>query len=64
MTRSLQELEQHDAFIARHIGPSNEDQASMLAALGYPSRAALMDAVIPAAIRRRAPMPLPAPCAP
>ncbi len=32
----------------------------MLAALGYPSRAALMDAIVPAAIRRRAPLALPA----
>ena len=53
-------LEQHDAFVARHIGTSPADQAVMLAELGYPSRAALMDAVIPAAIRRKSPMTLPA----
>ncbi len=50
--QSLTELEQHDAFIARHIGTSPEDQAQMLADLGYASRHDLMDAVIPAAIRR------------
>ena len=31
----------------------------MLAALGYPSRAALIDAIVPAAIRRSAPLALP-----
>ena len=33
----------------------------MLAALGYASRAALMDAIVPPAIRERAPLPLPGP---
>ena len=57
---TLDALEQTDAFIARHIGTSPEDQAAMLAALGYPSRAALMDAIVPAAIRRRQKLALPA----
>ena len=51
-TSTLAQLERRDAFVARHIGPSADDQATMLAALGYPSRAALVDAIVPAAIRR------------
>jgi len=57
----LETLEQTDAFVARHIGTAPRDQAAMLEALGYPSRAALMDAIVPAAIRRRSPLDLPAP---
>ncbi len=53
-------LEQSDAFIARHIGTTPDDQAAMLEALGSTSRAALMDAIVPAAIRRRTPLALPA----
>ncbi|MBS1154286.1 MAG: glycine dehydrogenase (aminomethyl-transferring) [Proteobacteria bacterium] len=61
MHRTLAELEQRDAFIARHIGTSETEQQQMLATLGYASRSDLIAAVIPAAIRRHAPMPLPAP---
>ncbi|MBI1889290.1 MAG: aminomethyl-transferring glycine dehydrogenase [Burkholderiales bacterium] len=57
-TPSLTQLEAHDAFIARHIGPSEAEQAAMLAALGYPSRAALIDAIVPDNIRRRDVLPL------
>ena len=57
----LAALEQPDAFIARHIGTSADDQAAMLAALGYPDRAALMAAVVPASIRRATPLALPGP---
>jgi glycine dehydrogenase len=55
---ALATLEQTGAFIARHIGTTPEDQAAMLETLGYPSRKALMDAIVPAAIRRRAPLGL------
>jgi glycine dehydrogenase len=55
---TLAELEARDAFSHRHIGPSAEEQAQMLATLGYASRAELIDAVIPAAIRRKDVMPL------
>ena len=47
------------AFVARHIGTTPEDQAAMLRVLGHESRAALMDAIVPAAIRRKAPLALP-----
>jgi glycine dehydrogenase len=55
---SLSSLEAHDAFVARHIGTSPAEQRSMLDVLGMPSRAALMDAIVPASIRRRTPMAL------
>jgi len=48
---SLAELEQRDAFARRHIGPDAVEQAAMLAALGYATRAALIDAIVPAGIR-------------
>ncbi|VVE15700.1 aminomethyl-transferring glycine dehydrogenase [Pandoraea terrigena] len=50
--RALSELEQRDNFSARHIGPDTPEQQAMLAELGYASRAALIDAVVPASIRR------------
>jgi glycine dehydrogenase len=52
MTRtSLTQLEARDAFIARHIGPDAAEQDAMLSVLGYASRAALIDALVPANIR-------------
>jgi glycine dehydrogenase len=54
MTRtSLTQLEARDGFIPRHIGPSALEEAAMLSVLGYASRAALIDAVVPANIRRK-----------
>lgn len=59
MTRtSLTQLEAHDAFIARHIGPSEAEQAAMLNVLGYADRTALIDAIVPANIRRKNVLPL------
>ncbi|WP_454765349.1 aminomethyl-transferring glycine dehydrogenase [Cupriavidus campinensis] len=55
---TLAELEARDAFAARHIGPDAAEQQHMLKVLGYDTRAALIDAVVPAAIRRRDGMPL------
>jgi hypothetical protein len=56
---ALGALEQHDAFIGRHIGTGPDDQAAMLATLGYPTREALIDAVVPPAIRRATSLALP-----
>src|SRR5215469_15729287 len=55
----LAELEQHRGFVDRHIGTSAADQGRMLEALGYSSRAALIDAVVPVSIRSREPLKLP-----
>ncbi|KVE35722.1 aminomethyl-transferring glycine dehydrogenase [Burkholderia sp. BDU5] len=55
---SLAALETHDAFAERHIGPDDASQRAMLATLGFASRAALIDAVIPASIRRGDALPL------
>ncbi|RSZ60300.1 aminomethyl-transferring glycine dehydrogenase [Massilia atriviolacea] len=59
MTRtSLTQLEARDSFIPRHIGPSTAEQAAMLSTLGYPSRAALIDAIVPANIRKKSKLEL------
>ena len=42
-----------DSFIPRHIGPSGAEQQAMLAALGYDSLDAFIDAVVPERIRFR-----------
>src|SRR3989440_4670460 len=51
---------ERDLFQERHIGPSAEDQAAMLATLGYDSLDAFIDAVVPADIRLRDPLRIPA----
>src|SRR6476661_5118216 len=59
---TLASLEDHDAFVRRHIGTSDDAQAAMLDELGFESLDALMDSVVPAAIRLDRPLPLPPPC--
>jgi len=49
-----------DLFQERHIGPSAEDQATMLGTLGYDSLDAFIEAVVPADIRLREPLRIPA----
>ncbi|MEQ8394236.1 aminomethyl-transferring glycine dehydrogenase [Thalassobaculum sp.] len=62
MTRpTLNDLSARDAFVYRHIGPSADETAAMLAALGYESLEALTDAAVPKGIRRDQPMALEAP---
>jgi len=58
---TLQELENAEEFIARHIGIDAADEARMLPAIGSETRAELIDGIVPAAIRRARPMRLPAP---
>ncbi|HEU5436196.1 MAG TPA: glycine dehydrogenase, partial [Telluria sp.] len=59
MTRSsLTQLESRDAFIPRHIGPTESEQAAMLSVLGYASRAALIDAIVPENIRSKSQLAL------
>ena len=55
----LSALEQHRAFVDRHIGTTGADQAEMLKSLGYASRAELIDAVVPPSIRCLEPLALP-----
>jgi glycine dehydrogenase len=49
-----------ELFRDRHIGPRPDDQRAMLAALGYDSLDAFIDAVVPADIRLRRPLKIPA----
>ena len=42
-----------DSFVARHIGPTADEQRDMLDALGYSSIDAFIDAVVPESIRFR-----------
>jgi glycine dehydrogenase len=57
VTQSVQP--QPDVFLSRHIGPSDADVRDMLAALGYKSLDAFIDATIPDNIRFRRPLDLP-----
>ncbi len=56
---SLQQLENHTDFIQRHIGPTPKQQQDMARKLGYSDLDALIEATVPAAIRREQPMDLP-----
>ncbi|KUJ81465.1 glycine dehydrogenase (aminomethyl-transferring) [Microbulbifer flavimaris] len=49
---SLQQLEQHDAFIHRHIGPDEAQVKEMLETLGVASLEELIEKTVPAAIRK------------
>ena len=57
----LDVLEQHDAFVGRHIGPDTSEIAEMLAVIGAPSLGALIAQTVPASIRREGPLMLGAP---
>ena len=57
----LAELEDRAAFEQRHIGPSDTDRATMLAAVGAASLDDLIDQAVPASIRIDAPLALPGP---
>ncbi|MCZ4305228.1 aminomethyl-transferring glycine dehydrogenase [Zoogloeaceae bacterium G21618-S1] len=54
----LSTLEQRDAFIHRHIGPSEAETQAMLDAVGAASIDALIGQTVPPAIRLAAPLPL------
>jgi len=56
---SLRDLEHHDAFIERHIGPNDAEIAQMLGAIGYDSLEAMTDAIVPGQIKSQAPLALP-----
>ncbi len=57
--QSLEELEQRDDFVRRHIGPGPADIDEMLRALGLESLEDLVARAVPAAIRTTAPLGLP-----
>jgi len=56
---SLQELEQNDRFIHRHIGPSENEISQMLDELGISSLDELIDTVVPDSIRMNEELELP-----
>ncbi|MFN3965984.1 MAG: aminomethyl-transferring glycine dehydrogenase [Silanimonas lenta] len=60
-TPSLRDLEHHDAFLERHIGPNEAEIAHMLEVIGQPSLEAMTEAIVPASIRSTTPLSLPAP---
>ena len=51
MTQSLRSLENHEAFIDRHIGPSVQQQHEMLEAVGADSLNELISTIVPADIQ-------------
>ena len=57
---SLADFDTAGAFVDRHIGPGTEERATMLAALGFESLDALMDAAVPGGIRAGHELGLPA----
>ncbi|MBY0447008.1 MAG: glycine dehydrogenase (aminomethyl-transferring), partial [Burkholderiales bacterium] len=57
-TASLSHLEDHAAFVARHIGPNAAEEAAMLATLGYATRSDLIKNIVPTAIARADALPL------
>lgn len=59
--KPLGELENASEFVARHIGPYEDDERHMLTVIGAASRRALIEAIVPKAIARPAPMQLPPP---
>ncbi|MCW8806580.1 MAG: glycine dehydrogenase, partial [Rhodanobacter sp.] len=56
---SLRDLEHHDAFIERHIGPNDAEIARMLRSIGHDSLEAMTNAIVPATIKSAAPLALP-----
>jgi len=55
----LSELDQREAFIGRHIGPTAAEQAKMLAELGYNTIDDLINDAVPGGIRTEAAIELP-----
>jgi glycine dehydrogenase len=63
--KPLGELENASEFVARHIGPFEDDERAMLATIAPTrpnfTRRALIEAIVPRSIARAQPMKLPAP---
>jgi glycine dehydrogenase len=58
-TTKLSDLERHDRFVGRHIGPDADEERAMLAELGVGSLDELVDRAVPDVIRDRTPLALP-----
>jgi glycine dehydrogenase len=56
---SLAELENSSEFVARHIGITAADEQHMLGVIGEPSRAALIESIVPRSIARSTKMAIP-----
>ncbi len=56
---SIQELERAQPFAGRHVGPSRDEQAKMLAHVGFSSLDDLSAAAVPAGITIEGPLDLP-----
>jgi len=56
---SLRSLEQHDAFVSRHIGPNDAEIAAMLKTLGFDALDAFTDAIVPDSIKPTGALALP-----
>ena len=59
---SLRELENHNAFIGRHIGPREPDKREMLRTLGLTSMKELIAKVVPASILEDEPLDIAVSC--
>ena len=55
----LSALEDHDAFVARHIGPNDAEIAAMLKLVGHDSLDAMTEAIVPGRIRTGIALDLP-----
>ena len=56
---SLRDLEHHNAFVERHIGPNDAEIAQMLSVVGHASLDALTEAIVPGSIKSPAALALP-----
>ncbi len=56
---TLDELENHAAFVSRHVGPNDAEIDQMLATIGYDSLESMTDAIVPASIRSKNELNLP-----
>ncbi|MCB1573944.1 MAG: aminomethyl-transferring glycine dehydrogenase [Xanthomonadales bacterium] len=56
---SLRELENHSAFVERHIGPNDAEIAHMLGVIGHDSLDAMTDAIVPGKIKSPLALDLP-----
>ena len=57
---SLNDLENKDEFVNRHIGPSDKDIDVMLKTIGYESLGSMVDTAVPDKIRTDDPFDVPA----